>query len=467
MTMNKNIKFVIGVEFHVQLNSCLKLFSSSENTLSHMENVHISFYDVGVPGTFPKINMEAVEKAIIACKLFKCTIHDKVIFDRKHYYYLDLPQSYQVTQQEHPIGINGTYVLLNNKVININNIHIETDAGKIKQYDNKIVINYDRCGTPLIEIVTDTSFSCEEEIVQMMQLLIRDLKLNNISNAQPEHGNVRADINISYISEDTQSVRYEIKNLNSARGIRRAVTLAKKLLLSRSDKRDLTLLYDDVSNSFVDTRIKEDSLGYYYMYEPSLIPTCIKTYIQSAHSVQRSIDLINSLQNEIQNISNDILLTIINDDNIFKLITHLHEHNINMLSEKSILFILDFQHEMKHITDITLYIKIFTDAIDIFITKKANKVDIQTTMKQLLQTQTANASITNIMMQSNMLHTEQNITEQEIINILNAEDNLISKMAKNNKLIHYAVGIIMKKNKGIKPEYVKQLLIKIINKYNE
>ena len=465
--MNKNVKFILGVEFHVQLNSRLKLFSASENTLSHMENINISQYDVGVPGTFPKINMEAVEKAIIACKLFNCTINNKVIFDRKHYYYLDLPQSYQVTQQEHPIGINGTYVLLHNKVININNVHIETDAGKIKQYDNKIVINYDRCGAPLIEIVTDTSFSCEEEIVQMMQLLIRDLKLNNISNAHPEHGNIRADVNISYKTDSTRSVRYEIKNLNSARGIRRAVTLAKQLLLSRTDKHDLTLLYDDASNSFTDTRIKEDHLGYYYMYEPSLIPTCVQQYIHNSHNIQWSINLIKNIQDKIHNISDNILLTIINDDNIFKLVTYFYEHNINMLSEKSILFILDFQHEMKHIDNITLYIHIFIDAINMFIEKKANKVDIHITLRQILQEQNTNVNIVHIMTKNNMIRTEQSITEAEIINILNAEDNLISKIAKNNKLIHYAVGLVMKKNKGIKPDYVKQLLINIINKHNE
>ena len=464
--MTSKPQFIMGVEFHVQLNSKYKLFSRSENVVSHMENTNISYYDIGIPGTFPKINMEAIEKAIIACKLFNCQINNKVIFDRKHYYYLDLPQSYQVTQQEHAIGTNGKYTILNNKVIKINNIHIETDAGKLKQYDNKIVINYDRCGAPLIEIVTETSFDNEDEISNMLHLLIRDLRLNNISDAHPEKGNIRADINISYTHNGFKSVRYEIKNLNSSRGIKRAVTLAKQLLLKNNDKHNLTLLYDDVRNSFVDTRIKEDALGYYYMYEPSLIPTCVRKYIDKQHIIIRSLDIINNIQ-KVTNVTNDILITIISNDALFKVINYLYNNYINILNRKTILFILDFQDEIHNTQDILMYINILIDAINILTENKANKVDIQSILRQILQSQNVNVNILKIMEEKNMIHKEQSITEENILNIINTTDSmLIHKMAKNSKLIHYAVGIVMKRYKGIKPEYVKQLLINIINKHN-
>jgi aspartyl-tRNA(Asn)/glutamyl-tRNA(Gln) amidotransferase subunit B len=235
--MNKDLnkKFIYGLEIHVQLNTKRKLFSSSLNDAYSIENQNVSLFDLGVAGVFPRLNAESIILAMKACAIFNSTIATNITFDRKHYRYLDLPHSYQTTQFDNPIGRGGEYYINKVKSITLDNIHLETDAAKLKEYDDKIVIDYNRCSVSLIEIVTNPDFRQIEEIELFINLLVQDLQINNISEAKFEMSQIRVDVNLSMIDDNEKSItpRLELKNLNSIRNIRKAVLLAQQLLQTK------------------------------------------------------------------------------------------------------------------------------------------------------------------------------------------------------------------------------------------
>ena len=227
-------KYKIGLEVHVQLDTKNKLFSGAKNIFTNDANSNLDYFDIALPGTYPRINVEAVEKAYILSELFKSErVPEFLIFDRKHYYYLDLPHGYQITQYEEPICVNGSYLLPSGKLVKILNAHIECDAGKLKRYNEKLHIDYNRCGIPLVEVVTDCVFHDYETVAEFLTLLTNDLKINKISLAKLEQGNLRVDVNISrIISQDTNTCRYELKNLSSLKDIKKSIKFAQEKLIN-------------------------------------------------------------------------------------------------------------------------------------------------------------------------------------------------------------------------------------------
>jgi aspartyl-tRNA(Asn)/glutamyl-tRNA(Gln) amidotransferase subunit B len=217
-----NWKLKIGLEIHAQLNTKSKLFSSARNEYSDMPNEQVAPLDIACPGALPILNQNAVRKAICAGKILNCNIEKISKFDRKHYRYPDLPLGYQITQFFKPICTNGL-VALTNKTIRINRIHIETDAGKLIHHDNEEYIDYNRCGCPLIEIVTEPDFSSAVEVTEFLTKLVRDLEYGNVSDCNMEKGNLRCDINISIYNDKENSERVEVKNVNSIEFVRNAI----------------------------------------------------------------------------------------------------------------------------------------------------------------------------------------------------------------------------------------------------
>ena len=190
------MKIDIGLEIHVKLNTKSKLWSSASNEFTHKANSHISPVDLGIPGACPVLNQGALEKAIRLGLLTNSTINMRNTFDRKHYLYPDLPSSYQITQFEMPICVNGIINVNGNNVI-INQMHLESDAGKISNGDGKVYLDYNRLGCPLIEVVTGVCFDNSDQVVEFLQYFMRVLKYMNISNCELQKGDLRCDVNIS------------------------------------------------------------------------------------------------------------------------------------------------------------------------------------------------------------------------------------------------------------------------------
>jgi aspartyl-tRNA(Asn)/glutamyl-tRNA(Gln) amidotransferase subunit B len=219
-----NLKPTIGIEVHTILNTKSKMFSPSSNIRNSVPNSTINEIDLALPGTMPSPNKEAVIKAIKLALALEMEIDTNLLFDRKHYFYQDLPKGFQITQQYFPIGKNGK-IKISNKVINIERIHIEEDTAKQLIIENQLCLDYNRCGAPLVEIVTKPEFESEIEVVEYLNELKRILIFLNISDGKMEDGSLRCDVNISVSQKDSKTLgsKVEIKNINSFKNVADAI----------------------------------------------------------------------------------------------------------------------------------------------------------------------------------------------------------------------------------------------------
>lgn len=273
-------KMTIGIECHVQLNTKTKLFSAVDNDATDKEpNACVSPIDYALPGMLPVLNKAAVEKAVRAGLAMNCKINLVNRFDRKHYYYPDLPKGYQITQMYQPIIGEGVVYLPDGSSVKIEHAHLEEDAGKLTHYGSYSLVDLNRAGTPLIEIVsmpdihsaTQARLYCEE----LHHLMI----YAGVSNGDLYQGNMRFDVNISVSKTDELGTRAEIKNLNSFRSVEKAVEyeFARQVaLLEKGEKvKQETRGWNDAAGKTSPQRSKEEAQDYRYMPDPDIPPVVL------------------------------------------------------------------------------------------------------------------------------------------------------------------------------------------------
>ena len=277
-----NFDVVIGIEVHAVINTKSKMFSNAKNDYNSKPNTLVSFMDLALPGILPLVNRSVIDKAIILADALKMKINYKNIkFDRKNYFYPDLPKGFQITQQYLPIGQNGYIEIFddnnNIKKIKIERIHIEEDTAKQFSENNIIQLDYNRAGCPLIEIVTEPCISSAQEAMNYLHELKRLLIFKNISFARLEDGLMRADVNISINPKNSKNfgTRVELKNLNSISNVGKAIEYEIKrhisLLLSNQEIIQETRKYNDALNITESLRSKSDAIDYRYMTEPNIV----------------------------------------------------------------------------------------------------------------------------------------------------------------------------------------------------
>ena len=270
---------VMGLEIHAELLTKSKVYCSCENTFGGAVNNRVCPVCSGMPGTLPVINKEVVTFAVKAGLSLGCEINEYSAFDRKNYFYPDLPKAYQITQFEYPICSNG-HVEVCGRNIRINRIHIEEDAGKLI-HEEVSLADYNRCGVPLIEIVTEPDFRTVEEVQQFVKEVALRLKYAGVCDARLEQGSLRVDVNISLMPEDADEfgVRAEIKNLNSVKSIGRAIEYEIKRqteILEKGERvKQETRRFDEKSGATNVLRSKEDGHDYRYFPEPDIPPVKI------------------------------------------------------------------------------------------------------------------------------------------------------------------------------------------------
>lgn len=270
----------IGIEIHCELKTKTKMFSSAPVAFGQTANTCVNVIDLGHPGTLPCVNKEAVALAIKACTAMHCTIDPLVRFDRKNYYYSDLPKGFQITQQFHPIGSDG-YVMIDAeegpKKIRIERIHMEEDTAKQFHKDTGTYIDFNRAGTPLIEIVSKPDMHTAKEAAAYVETLRKNLFYLNVSDVKMEEGSMRCDVNIS-LSPDPNvlGTKTEIKNLNSIANVQKAVQAEierqSALLDAGEEIVQATRRYDESQKTTVLMRKKEGSVDYKYFPEPNIFP---------------------------------------------------------------------------------------------------------------------------------------------------------------------------------------------------
>jgi len=279
--MNK-FKTTIGLEIHVQLATKSKLFCGCDNdSEGKAPNTNVCPVCLGMPGTLPVTNKKAIECAIKAGLALNCKINDFSKFDRKHYFYPDLPAGYQISQYDKPICGAG-YLEIDGNKIRINRIHLENDAGKLIHKGDKSLVDLNRAGTPLVEIVTEPDITSPEEAKKFLKELQLIIKYLGISEASMEKGHLRCDANVD-VKDDlgNMSPIVELKNLNSFKFIEKALNSEVSRLQSEQenwpkDRKKVTRGYDSKKNITYAQREKEEASDYRYFPEPDLPPIQLK-----------------------------------------------------------------------------------------------------------------------------------------------------------------------------------------------
>lgn len=290
---------VIGIEIHLELKTKTKMFSPAPNVFGARPNSNVNVIDMAFPGTMPVLNKKAVEYAIKAATALNCEIDDKLYFDRKNYFYPDLPKGYQITQDKRPIGKNGyvdIFVDGVKKRINIVRVHMEEDTAKQLHFDDYTLLDYNRCGVPLIEIVTDASIRSGKEAALYVQKLRQLMLYTDISDARMEEGSMRCDVNISLrpFGQEEFGVKTEIKNLNSISNVERAVeyerTRQAEILNNGGQVIQETRRFDEAKKETVLMRVKTDAVDYRYFCEPNIHP--IKLDHEWIKKIQRELPVL-------------------------------------------------------------------------------------------------------------------------------------------------------------------------------
>ncbi|GAB4222235.1 MAG: Asp-tRNA(Asn)/Glu-tRNA(Gln) amidotransferase subunit GatB [Francisella sp.] len=286
-------EMVIGLEVHIQLNTKSKLFSTAANKYGQHQNTQAAFLDLGLPGTLPVVNKEAIRKAVIFGLAVNANISKNSFFARKNYFYPDLPKGYQISQSTNPIVQEGSLEIETSKgikTIRIERAHLEEDAGKsVHGYvPGETGLDYNRAGTPLLEIVTYPDFRSAEEVVVYLKKLHQLVKHLDICDGNMQEGSFRCDVNLSVRPQGQKEfgTRTELKNINSFRFIDKAIDyeFSRQVTLLESGGKVIqeTRLYDADANETRSMRAKEDAFDYRYFPDPDLLPLKITDeYIDS------------------------------------------------------------------------------------------------------------------------------------------------------------------------------------------
>ena len=272
---------VIGLEIHVELKTKSKMFSAAPVVYGKEPNTQVAPLDMAFPGTLPIVNKEAVIYAIRVCHALHMKIDHELHFDRKNYFYSDLPKGFQITQDKRPIGSEG-YLEIEidgkTKRIGIERLHMEEDTCKQLHFSTFTLLNYNRAGTPLIEIVSKPEMRSGLEAMKYVERIRSIVVFSNVSDGKMEEGSLRCDVNVSIRPKGSEKfgTKVEIKNINSISYIQKAIDFEverqKKLIESGEEVVQETRRYDDAKKETIRMRLKTDSVDYKYFPEGNIIP---------------------------------------------------------------------------------------------------------------------------------------------------------------------------------------------------
>ncbi len=284
----------IGLEVHCQITANSKMFCGCRAGYGHEPNTNVCPVCLGLPGALPVMNKHAIEQTVLAGMLLNCTTPEISKWDRKNYFYPDMPKNYQLTQVDLPLCLGGGVPLYDlsypkdvqkkipnpGKVVKMNRIHLEEDVAKSTHFRSYSSIDFNRAGTPLMEIVTEPDIDSGDEAYAYIKSLQQILIYGGISDADMEKGQMRCDVNISVRPKGTDELgtKLEVKNLNSITAVRKSIEFEIQRQCDDLDQGikqvQATIRWDDAIGETVVMRIKEDASDYRYLPEPDLLPVC-------------------------------------------------------------------------------------------------------------------------------------------------------------------------------------------------
>ena len=482
-----NYKALIGIEMHCEISKTnTKVFSRAENSYKDLPNSNIRPVDLGFPGTLPVVNKEAVKKALMASIILGCKQPDYIYFERKNYYYPDLPKGFQITQETKPapIGIYGEIEYDFNeekKKVRINNIHLEEDSASLDHYSKCSTINYNRAGVPLLELVTEPDFRSSEEVGAFLETMRLIYQYADISEADSKKGQVRCDVNVSIMDSSLDDkdpsnwgTKVEIKNVNSFSGVKDAINyeIKRQIELKNNgtydDMEQQTRRWDETSGTTIYMRGKVDAIDYKYFVEPN-IPK-FKLSNEWIEKIKKEIPVLaserkNKYLNEYM-LSNKDANTIIKDKSISDYYEELVKlgGNPQEMSNWLVGFIMGFLNkEDKTISEIYLTPKMLVDLIS---SLNSGKVNIKQVKEVLTKALEENKDPNKLIVELGLSQITDSDEIRKIINeVLDENTNLIEDYKNGKRVFDYLVGMTMKKSKGrVNPKMTNLLLKEELDK---
>ena len=466
-----NYKTTVGIEVHCELKTNTKMFSDSYNNYGLSANSNINLIDFAYPGVLPTVNKGAVELALKAALALNCTINKKMFFDRKNYFYPDLPKGYQITQARSPIGVNG-YVEINLdgklKKIGIHDIHIEEDTAKSIHHNNKSLLDFNRCGVPLIEIVSEADMNTPEEAMAYLDTLRELLVYADVSDCKIEEGSMRCDVNVSVSKTDILGTRTETKNIGSISNVGRAIISEAKrqeeILENGGKIVDETRRFDESLGKTVLMRVKETGNDYRYFPEPD-IPILELT----DEDIKNAKDDLPILPTERLN---KYISSGISEINAKKIIAnkdisdYLLDFNGNMVIASNLLLgdISAYLNKKSiKIFDTKLSIDRFSLVVDMLDKKELSNKQVKDMLEELLE---SNDDINSIIDKYKSLEMSEEDIEKIILNILEVnKDKVEEYRSGNDRLSKFFIGQVMKETKGAaNPIIANKILNRELNK---
>jgi len=375
-----NLKTTIGLEIHVQLKTKSKMFCRCDNNAEGKKpNITVCPICLGMPGSLPVTNKQAVLWTIKTGLAVNCTIPKIAKFDRKHYFYPDLPKGYQISQYDEPFCVGG-YLEVDGAKVRFNRIHLEEDAGKLIHSNGKSLVDLNRAGTPLMEMVTEPDITSPKQagdFLRELQKIVRDVV--QVSDANMEKGHLRCDANISITDGERMSEIVELKNINSFRFVERALIIEEERLKSEypnwpEKKGKVTRGYDSKKNITYAQRTKEEAADYRYFPEPDLPPVDTSEFnleeLKSEIGKNHEQRLDEYLFLEIAKSDAGVLISDAAKDQIFtSIMNHIHSGNEPLLAVTIVHNYFGFKFNESDFEKITEY----GQAVDALADKKISK----------------------------------------------------------------------------------------------
>lgn len=491
MLDRSNVLITIGLEIHSQINSDInlsidedskscgnKLFSKSTNdSKADIPNSHINYIDLAMPGTLPQLNMFCLQQAIKTGLALNATIPSTCEFDRKHYFYPDLPFGFQITQNFHPI-IQGGYIVLNSgKKIRIHHIHVEADAGQSVHKDDYSLINFNRAMVGLMEVVTEPDMSSITECIEFIKKLRLLMQYIKTCNGNMEEGNFRVDVNISIRKHESDSygTRVEMKNLNSYKFIEAAINteVERQIEIINSGKKVIqeTRGFDSSNFTSYSLRKKETAPEYRYIKEPNLPPVIVTDqFIKNLKDSLEELPESKKMRYKMHNLEDsniDILLEnfILQDyfENLLKLVKDKNTKIVIALSNWVIGDLYGLANKLeKSINDYEkeYLISIITMIYEEKISGKVGKILLEKSWIENLHPE-------QIVEKENLWQiTDISLIDTYIQEVLVEQSKKYEeyKQTKDDKCLNFLVGCILKKTAGKgAPNLCKERLVKVIN----
>ena len=462
----------VGVEVHVELKTNTKIFSPSTNGYGEMANSLTNVIDLGYPGTLPTLNEEVVNLAIKAATVLNCKIRKKKHFDRKNYFYPDIPKNYQITQSRTPIGYDGYLEIEINgekKKVYIEEMHIEEDTCKSAHRGTKTLLDFNRAGVPFIEIVTKPCMSSGEEAKAYLEKLRETLFYCDISDCKIEEGSMRADVNVSIRKEESDPLgtKAEIKNIgsisNAGLAVEKEIARQTKIYNAGETFKPQTRRFDDKLNDTVLMRVKETGNDYRYFPEPDIPYVIIsEEMIEKAKNeipmlpderkkiyVEKGISEVNAKKIVLNRSLSDYLNEMLDEKTNFKIASNMLLGDISAYLNKN----------EKIITDTTLTKESFVELIKAYDDNTITSKNLKDMLDTVLET---DKSIKDIIKEQGI----ENISNDEEIRktiktiIANNPESVNDYKNGHDRAIKYLMGQVMKETKGkANPRIANEILI--------